>query len=45
MSGGERVGREVTHRCQELKENKKQLANKNHQEIDGGALNNIAEER
>ena len=30
MSGGERVGREVTHLCKKQKENKKQLASKKH---------------
>ena len=45
MSGRERVGREVTHSRQKIKENHKQFAGKNHQEIDGGVLNNISEER
>ena len=30
MSGGKRVGREVTHRSQKQKENKKQFESKNH---------------
>ena len=45
MSGRERVRREVTHSRQKIKENHKQFAGKNHQEIDGGVLNNISEER
>ena len=44
-SGGKQVCRELTHRRQKLKENEKELASKNHEEIYGGALNNVGEER
>ena len=45
MSGGERFGREVTNKLQKVKGNLKQLASKNHQEINGGILKNISEDR
>ena len=38
-----RVGREVTHRGKKLGENYNEIANKNHQEVDGSAFKNVAE--
>ena len=43
MSGGERVGQEVTHRRENFEDNGKEVASTNHQEVGGGALNNVIE--
>ena len=43
MSGGERVSREATHRRENLIENQKEMTSTNHQEVGGGALNNVVE--
>ena len=45
MSGELRVGQEVTYRRQKLKENQKELASENHQEIHGTAADNVTKER